>query len=232
MTHIVHPYSHRLGIIRDWKSRWFGKDSKTYVDHLRADILIRGWLSKRLKGMYVALVEIERSEKQYRIILHTSRPGMIIGRGGDGMDKLRTAIKKEMKRLKIVVPQDLKIDIVEVTNPEADASIVAQMVAEGIEKRLPFRRVLKTTIEKVTANRDVKGARIQVSGRLGGAEMARREQIKRGGIPLQTLRADIDFARERANMTYGVIGIKVWIYRGMKFDQPAGTAKVVSKKER
>ena len=124
-----------------------------------------------------------------------------------------------MARKKIIVPQDVKVDIIEVTNPEADAAIVAAMIAEGIEKRLPFRRVLKTTVEKVMANRDVQGARISVSGRLGGAEMARREQIKRGGIPLQTLRADIDFARERANMTYGVIGIKVWIYRGMKFDQ-------------
>jgi small subunit ribosomal protein S3 len=169
--------------------------------------------------MYVALIEIERSEKQYRIMLHTSRPGMIIGRGGDGIEKLKIALKKEMNRLKIVVPQDVKLDIIEVTNPEADANIIAQMVAEGIEKRLPFRRVLKTTIEKVMANKEVLGARIAVSGRLGGAEMARREEIKRGGIPLQTLRADIDFAREKAYMTYGVIGIKVWIYRGMKFDK-------------
>ena len=219
MTHVVHPYSHRLGIIRGWKSRWFGKDTASYVDHLRADVLVRAWLTKKLRGMYVSLIEIERSEKQYRIMIHTSRPGMVIGRGGDGMEKLRASLKKEMARLKITVPQDVKLDIIEVANPEADAAIVAAMIAEGIEKRLPFRRVLKTTIEKVMANRDVKGARIAVSGRLGGAEMARREQIKRGGIPLQTLRADIDFARDRANMTYGVIGIKVWIYRGMKFDR-------------
>jgi small subunit ribosomal protein S3 len=219
MTHVVHPYSHRLGIIRDWKSRWFGKNQSTYVDHLRADVLVRAFLTKKLRGMYLSSIEIERSEKQYRIMLHTSRPGMIIGRGGDGIEKLRASLKKEMARLKIIVPQDVKVDIIEVTNPEADAAIVAAMVMEGIEKRLPFRRVLKTTIEKVMANRDVQGARISVSGRLGGAEMARRENIKRGGIPLQTLRADIDFARERANMTYGVIGIKVWIYRGMKFDK-------------
>lgn len=219
MTHVVHPFSHRLGIIRDWKSRWFGKDVKSYVDHLRADVLVRSWLTKRLRGMFVSVIEIERSEKQYRIMIHTSRPGMIIGRGGDGMEKLRAALKKEMRRLKIIVPQDVKLDIIEVQNPESDAAIVASMISEGIEKRLPFRRVLKTTVEKVMANRDVLGARIQVSGRLGGAEMARREQVKRGGIPLQTLRADIDFAREKAHMTYGVIGIKVWIYRGMKFDK-------------
>jgi small subunit ribosomal protein S3 len=223
MTHVVHPYSHRLGIIRDWKSRWFGKNTSQYVDQLRADVLVRAWMTKRLKGMYLSLIEIERTEKQYRIMIHTSRPGMIIGRGGDGIEKLRAALKKEMARLKIIVPQDVKLDIIEVASPEADAAIVAAMIVEGIEKRLPFRRVLKTTIEKIMANRDVQGARIAVSGRLGGAEMARREQIKRGGIPLQTLRADIDFARERANMTYGVIGIKVWIYRGMKFDKKEGT---------
>ncbi len=222
MTHVVHPYAHRLGIIRDWKSRWFGKNRDSYVDHLRADVLVRAWLTKKLRGMYVSLIEIERSEKQYRIILNTSRPGMIIGRGGDGIEKLKLGLKKEMARLKIVTPQDVKLDIVEVSNPEADAAIVAAMIVEGIEKRLPFRRVLKMTIEKVMANRDVKGARIAVSGRLGGAEMARREQIKRGGIPLQTLRADIDFARDKAYMTYGVIGIKVWIYRGMKFDKKDG----------
>ncbi len=229
MTHVVHPYSHRLGIIRDWKSRWFGKTTTTYVDNLRADVLVRAFLTKKLRGMYLSLIEMERSEKQYRIMIHTSRPGMIIGRGGDGIEKLRAALKKEMARKKIIVPQDVKLDIIEVSNPEADAAIVAAMIAEGIEKRLPFRRVLKTTIEKVMANRDVQGARISVSGRLGGAEMARREQIKRGGIPLQTLRADIDFARERANMTYGVIGIKVWIYRGMKFDQVSGQSKKESK---
>jgi small subunit ribosomal protein S3 len=222
MTHVVHPYSHRLGIIRDWKSRWFGKNQASYVDHLRADVLVRAWLTKKLRGMYVSLIEIERSEKQYRIILNTSRPGMIIGRSGEGIEKLKIALRKEMARLKIITPQDVKLDIVEVSNPEADAAIVAAMVVEGIEKRLPFRRVLKMTIEKVMANRDVKGARISVAGRLGGAEMARREQIKRGGIPLQTLRADIDFAREKAYMTYGVIGIKVWIYRGMKFDKKEG----------
>lgn len=223
MTHVVHPYSHRLGIIRDWKSRWFSKKTTDYVDHLRSDVLVRAWLTKKLCGMYLSMIEIERSEKQYRIMIHTSRPGMIIGRGGDGIEKLRVTLKKEMARLKIVVPQDVKLDIIEVNNPEADAAIVAAMVAEGIEKRLPFRRVLKTTIEKIMANREVLGARIAVSGRLGGAEMARREQIKRGGIPLQTLRADIDFARDKAYMTYGVIGIKVWIYRGMKFDKKKGT---------
>jgi small subunit ribosomal protein S3 len=216
MTHVVHPYAHRLGIIRDWKSRWFaGKDD--YAEHLKADILIRRFLDKKLKGNYVATVDLERTAKLYRIAIHTSRPGMIIGREGSGIMNIKATLDKFIKKNKLTLPE-VKIDIIEVTSPEADAAIVAAMVVEGIEKRLPFRRVLKTTIEKVMANRDVKGARIAIAGRLGGAEMARKEEIKRGGIPLQTLRADISFAKERANMTYGVIGVKVWIYRGMKFD--------------
>ena len=216
MTHVVHPYAHRLGILRDWKSRWFSE--KNYASNLRADVLVRIFLEKKLRANYVSSIEIERSEKTFKIIIATSRPGVLIGRSGDGVETLKKSILKEMKRLKITVPSDFKLDIVEVSEPEADASIVSQMIMEGIEKRLPFRRVLKTTIEKVMANNNVLGARIAVSGRLGGAEMARREEIKRGSIPLQTLRADVDFALARANMTYGVIGIKVWIYRGMKFD--------------
>ncbi len=216
MTHVVHPYAHRLGILRDWKSRWFsGRD---YAKNLKADVLVRIFLEKKLRANYISSIEIERNEKTFKIMISTSRPGVLIGRAGDGVETLKKSILKEMKRLKLDVPSDFKLDILEVRDPEADANIVAQMVMEGIEKRLPFRRVLKTTIEKVMANSNVQGARIAVSGRLGGAEMARREEIKRGSIPLQTLRADVDFALARANMTYGVIGIKVWIYRGMKFD--------------
>lgn len=220
MTHIVNPYSHRLGIIRGWKSRWFG-NKNNFSNNLKGDVLLRKYLDKRLRGMYIAQVEIERSQKEFRIAIHTSRPGMIIGRGGDGIEKLRKDIEKEMKRSKVILPLNFKLDILEVANPEASASIVGQMVAEQLEKRIPFRRVLKTTSEKVMANRDVLGVRISVSGRLGGAEMARKEQIRKGGIPLQTLRADIDFAKEKAYMSYGVIGIKVWIYRGMKYEKDA-----------
>lgn len=222
MTHIVNPYSHRLGIVRGWKSRWFG-NKNSFVSNLKGDVLLRKYLDKRLRGMYVAEVEIERSQKEFWVIIHTSRPGMLIGRGGDGIDKLRKDILKEMKRANITFPVNFKLDIIEVPNPEASATIVAQMVAEQLEKRIPFRRVLKSTIEKVMMNRDIFGARIAVSGRLGGAEMARREQIRKGGIPLQTLRADIDFAKEKAYMPYGTIGIKVWIYRGMKYEKDAHT---------
>lgn len=217
MSHVVHPYAHRLGIIRDWKSRWFGSDKKKYTEFLRCDVLVREYLEKKLRGFYVSGVDIERNAKNLRIIIKTSRPGMVIGKSGEGAMKLRADIISFMNRNKIALPPELKMDIEEVRSPESNAAIVAQMVAEGLEKRLPFRRVMKQTIEKVMANRDVQGVKIYLTGRLGGADMARNEELKRGRIPLQTFRADVDFKREKAHMTYGDIGIKVWIYRGEVF---------------
>jgi small subunit ribosomal protein S3 len=228
MPHTVHPYAHRLGILRDWKSRWFAgkKDYKTY---LRGDVLLREYLTKKLRSFHLSSIDIERGTKTFRIIIATARPGMIIGRSGEGMQKLKADLEKYMRRMKITRPADFKIDIVEVTQPEADAHVVALLVAEGLEKRLPFRRVLKQTIEKVMANRSVKGAKIEIGGRLGGAEMARVEKIHKGNIPLQTLRADIDFAREKAHMTYGIIGIKVWIYKGNIFAEKGKASTKASK---
>ncbi len=217
MSHSVHPYAHRLGIIRDWRSRWFGVN-KQFRTFLKTDIVIREYLIKELRTFYVSDVQIERNQKATKLIIRTSRPGMIIGRAGDGVTKLREKIMKLLKRKGIdLAGQELKIDIEEVRNPESNSAIVGLMVAEGLEKRLPFRRVVKQAIEKIMANREVQGARIKLSGRLGGAEMARQEDLKKGRIPLQTLRADIDFAREQAHMTYGRIGIKVWIYKGQIF---------------
>lgn len=216
MSKIVHPYAHRLVILRDWKSRWFA-DSKKYVNYLKGDVLIREYLEKKLRGMYISSIEVERSRKATRFIIRTSRPGLIIGRNGEGATKIKEEILKKMEKLKLPKPEDFKLEIVEVANPEADASIVAYMIAEALEKRMPYRRVMKQIIEKVMFARGVEGARILLSGRLGGAEIARTEGIKRGSIPLQTFRADIDFKRERATMPYGVIGIKVWIYRGKIF---------------
>ncbi len=218
MSKIVHPYAHRLVILRDWKSRWFADDKK-YVDYLRADVLIRRYLEKRLRGFYISSIEIERSQKTTRVIIRTSRPGMLIGRSGEGMLKLKADLMKFMRKNTIKAPEEFKIDIVEVVNADADASIVAYAIAEALEKRLPYRRVLKQMVEKVMAVRGVQGVRTVLGGRLGGAEIARTEEQKRGSIPLQTFRADIDFAREKAHMTYGDIGIKVWIYRGQVFDK-------------
>lgn len=218
MSKIVHPYAHRLVILRDWKSRWFA-DPKKYVVYLKGDVLIRQWLEKKLRGMYVSTIEIERSRKATRFIIKTSRPGLLIGRSGEGATKLKEDILKKMDKLGLGRPEDFKLEVVEVSNPEADAAIVAYMIAEGLEKRMPYRRVIKTILEKVMAVRGVEGARVVLSGRLGGAEIARTEDLKRGSIPLQTFRADIDFKRERATLAYGVIGIKVWIYRGKIFSK-------------
>lgn len=217
MSHTVHPYSHRLGIIRDWKSRWFGMD-KGYRTALKADLTVREFLQKELRSNYIGGIDIERNQKVLRVIIKTSRPGMLIGKSGDGVVKLREKIIKLIRSKKAeVAGQELKVDIEEIRNPESNAAIAGMMIAEALEKRLPFRRVMKQTIEKVMANKSVLGIRIRLGGRLGGAEIARSEELKKGRIPLQTLRADIDFAREKAHMTYGDIGIKVWIYKGEIF---------------
>ncbi|OHA94098.1 MAG: 30S ribosomal protein S3 [Candidatus Zambryskibacteria bacterium RIFCSPHIGHO2_12_FULL_38_34] len=218
MTHTVHPYAHRLGIIRDWKSRWFSVKPK-YKENLRGDVLIMEYLKKRLKGCFVNSTEIERSAKTFRIIIETSRPGFIIGRSGEGMIKLRGDIIAFMKKHDLSTKEELKIDVKEVKSPESSAMIAAQMVAEGLEKRMPFRRVTKTMVEKAFANRDVKGVKITISGIMGGSNMARIETKKVGRIPLQTLRADIDYAFYEALLPLGKIGIKVWIYKGDIFNK-------------
>jgi small subunit ribosomal protein S3 len=213
MSHSVHPYSHRLGIIKDWKSRWFSSGQK-YKDFLKADMMLREFLEKKMRGQYIGSIEMERNDKTFRLIIKTSRPGVVIGRSGEGSVKLRKDIIKFATKNKLAIPADFKLDVEEIKSPESNAAIVAQMIAEGLEKRLPFRRVMKQTVEKVMANRDVKGIRLYCGGRLGGAEIARSEEMKKGRVPLQTLRADIDYAQEKAHMTYGDIGIKVWIYKG------------------
>lgn len=218
MTHIVHPYAHRLGIIRDWRSRWFGKKD-AYGEYLRTDVLLREYLEKRLRGFYVDAIEMERSQSVYRLIVKTARPGMLIGRSGEGAAKLKEDVLSFLRKIKVTIPTEFKLDIEEVKDPETHAAVVGAMIAEGLEKRMPFRRVMKQTVSKVMGTRGVEGVKITLSGRLGGADMGRVESLKEGRIPLQTLRADIDFAREKAYLPYGVIGIKVWIYRGDIFPE-------------
>lgn len=225
MTHVSHPYIQRIGINRDWRSRWYAKDPALFREYLRTDAAIRKLLQKRLKGMAVADVEIERDQTHLRIIVKTARPGLVIGRSGEGATKLRHDIDMLLRTLKLTDKPNVKLDIEEVRSSESSAAIVGQMIAEGLEKRMPFRRVAKQTVEKVMANRDVEGVRVILSGRLAGADMARKEEVKRGRVPLQTLRADIDFANVRATLPYGVIGIKVWIYRGDIFTDRATAAR-------
>lgn len=233
MSHTVHPYAHRLGIIRDWKSRWFASKGN-YKTLLKSDILIRKFLEDRLRGMFVSNIEIERGQKTLRIVVETSRPGLIIGRSGEGAVKLKNDLLKVLEKIgaaggaKGAPKEELKLDIKEVRYPETNATIVSQMIAEGLEKRMPFRRVAKQAVEKVMANKEVKGIKVEMSGRLGGAEMARVEKQKKGRVPLQTLRADIDFARNEARMSYGRIGIKVWIYKGDIFAADQKNARTQS----
>jgi small subunit ribosomal protein S3 len=223
MSHTVHPFSHRLGIIRDWRSRWFGRGGQ-YQEYLKQDVLLRQFLEKKLAGHHVASVDIERGQGSMRVIVKTARPGLVIGRSGEGTQKLRSLVLKELGKIGGTIPTIMKLDVEDIKIPEASAPVVAQMVAEALEKRMPFRRILKQTIEKVLGSRGVEGVKITVSGCLDGSDMGRTETLKKGRLPLQTFRADIDFGRVTAHTSYGSIGIKVWIYRGQVFAKDAAVA--------
>lgn len=213
MGHKVNPTGLRIGITTTWKSRWFS--DKDYTKKLKEDVQVREFVMKKWKAAAIADVEIERNAATLKLIIKTSRPGVLIGRGGTGITDMGEAIKKKFFAGKKV---DLKIEAQEIRQFEENASLVAQSVAEQMEKRMPFRRVLKSTLDQVEKNRNVKGVKIEVSGRLGGAEMSRREWLSRGTVPLHTLRADIDFSKATAFTTYGAIGVKVWIYKGEVFN--------------
>jgi small subunit ribosomal protein S3 len=213
MGHKTNPTGIRLGITTDWQSRWFGM-KKRLRENLRKDVEMRSFILERWKSAAIASVEIERSTGMVRLIIRTSRPGVLIGRGGTGIEDLTRATKKRFFAGRKV---DLKVEVQEVKHMEESAMLVAQHVAEQLEKRMPFRRVLKGTLDQVEANKAIQGIKIEISGRLGGAEMSRREWLSRGKIPLHTLRSDIDFAKAEARTTYGVIGVKVWLYKGEKF---------------
>lgn len=218
MSHKVHPYSFRLGILRDWRSRWFGERGE-YQKNLKTDVLLRSFLEKKLKGSYVGSIEMERNRNSYKVLIKSSKPGLIIGRNGEGAARLKDESLTFLRKAGLSLPKEFRIEVEEIRTPESHSKIVGQMIAEGLAKRLPFARVMKQAIEKAMASRDVVGIKVTLSGRLGGAEMGRTETLKKGRLPLQTLRADIDFARERASLPYGDIGIKVWIYRGDVFEQ-------------
>ncbi|HXK40942.1 MAG TPA: 30S ribosomal protein S3 [Candidatus Paceibacterota bacterium] len=208
----ISPTSFRIGINKDWASRWFGH--RKYVSYLKDDVAVRDFLGKKLKNTAVDRIEIERGTDTLNILIHTARPGLIIGRGGTGVEELKSSIRDLLKK-KVGV----RIEIQEIKSPEASAAIMAESIVDQIEKRIPFRRVMKQTLSKIMAGKGVKGAKIQIGGRLDGAEIARSEHLEEGSLPLQTIRADIDFARATAITTYGTIGVKVWIYKGEVFDK-------------
>lgn len=175
---------------------------------------MRSFIMKRWKAAAIAEVEIERAEKMIRLIIKTSRPGVLIGRGGGGIEDLARILRRKFFAGRRV---EVKVDVQEVKYADESAPLVAQQVAEQLEKRMPFRKVLKGMLDQVEKSKKIQGVKIEMSGRLGGAEMSRREWLSRGTLPLHTLRADIDFARYEAHTTYGVIGVKVWLYKGEKF---------------
>lgn len=214
MTHKVHPKAFRIKEISDWDSRWISP--KNTPQYLEEDLKIRNFLDKKLKEGSVEKIEIERFPGKINIIVSTARPGIIIGRGGEGIEKLRIYIKDKI--LKLDKKRILKIEIKGIKNPWIRAQLVGQWIAQQIERRSRFRKVLKQAIGKVMLNKEAKGVKIQVSGRLDGNEIARTEWLKKGRLPRQTLRADIDYGETAAYCTYGKIGIKVWIYKGEKFD--------------
>jgi small subunit ribosomal protein S3 len=214
MGHKVNPTSLRLGITTTWKSRWFS--DKDYTKKLKEDVQVREFIMKKWKAAAIADVEIERQANTLKLIIKTSRPGVLIGRGGTGIGDMTALIKKKFFAGRKI---DLKVEAQEVRQFEENASLVAQNVAEQLEKRVPFRRVLKSMLDQVEKNKNVKGVKIEVSGRLGGAEMSRREWLSRGTVPLHTLRADIDFSKATAFTTYGAIGVKTWIYKGEIFEE-------------
>lgn len=217
MSHKVHPKSFRLGGIAAWDTRGFyGKNA---AKSLEQDFQIRRYLQKRIGKLGVEKIEIERYPGKITIIINSGRPGLIIGRGGQGLEDLKKGLEKEIgiinnKEKKL----EIKLEIKEIRNPWTSAALTGQWVASQIEKRTPFRKLLKQTIEKVMAVKENKGVRVEVAGRLDGSEIARTEWLKKGRMPRQTLRSDIDFAKERAYCTYGVVGIKIWIYKGDRFD--------------
>ena len=201
----VNPHGLRVGVIKNWDSRWFANDS-TFGDTLVEDYNLRKYLKKELFTAGISKIEIERDDKRVRLHIHCAKPGMVIGRNGAEIEKLRENCQKKLGKPVVV-------NIVEIKNPDADAQLVAENIAAQLEKRISFRRAMKLAIGRAM-RLGVKGIKTQVSGRLGGAEIARSEQYREGTIPLQTLRADIDYGFAEADTTYGRIGVKVWIYKG------------------
>ncbi len=200
----THPVGFRLGVIKTWDSNWY--DEKGFAAKLNEDVMIRNYIRNRLKKAGVSRIQIERTPKNARITIHTSRPGIVIGKSGKEISQLEEELKK-------ITNKDVKILISEIKRPELDAQLVAENIASQLEGRISFRRAMKQGIT-AAMRMGAEGVRVMCSGRLGGAEMARREQYKEGRIPLHTLRADIDYANATAQTIYGLIGVKVWICKG------------------
>lgn len=200
----VHPHGIRLGIVKTWDAKWYA--DRDFAKNLHEDIKIRRELKKQLMQSSVSRIETERSKNRLKLTIHTAKPGMVIGRGGSGIEDIKNSLKK-------ITDKRLDINITEIRQPDLDATLVAENIASQLERRIAFRRAMKQSVQR-TMRLGAKGIKIMCSGRLGGAEIARSESYREGSIPLHTLRADIDYGFAEANTTYGRIGIKVWIFKG------------------
>jgi small subunit ribosomal protein S3 len=210
----VHPTGIRLGIVKEWASKWYA-DSKTFPDYIKTDYQLRAHIKTKLKDASVSRISIERPAKKVNITIHTARPGIVIGKKGEDIEKLRA----EVSQMIGMAIQDVRINISEVRKPELDAQLVAEGIAQQLERRVMFRRAMKRAVTN-TMRVGAEGIKVKVGGRLNGAEIARSEWYREGRVPLHTLRADIDYGLAEAHTTYGVIGVKVWIFKGEIFDKP------------
>lgn len=210
MGHKVHPLGFRLGIIKDWRARWY--DSKHYTELVSEDVDIRRIIRSTYREAGVSLVEIERKANEVTVTIYTSRPGIVIGRGGQRVDEVRLLLEKKTGKR-------VRLNILEISQPELDAQLVAENIAEQLRRRVSYRRAMKQAMSR-TMLRGAKGVKIRCSGRLGGAEIARHETMREGSVPLHTLRADIDYGFAEALTSMGLIGIKVWVYKGEILPEP------------
>lgn len=211
----VHPTGIRLGIVKDWTSRWYA-NSQDYPQFLHQDLTVRDFIKKKLAHASVSRIQINRPASNAHITVHTARPGIVIGKKGEDIDKLRQEVSSMMG-----IPVQMNVE--EIRKPELDAQLVAESIAQQLEKRIMYRRAMKRAVTN-TMRLGAEGVKINVAGRLNGAEIARTEWYREGRVPLHTLRADIDYGTAEANTTYGIIGIKVWIFKGEVFDMGAKTA--------
>ena len=209
----VNPIGMRLGITRDWASRWYA-DTKGFPSHILSDWRVREFLRGKLTDASVSRIHIERAARKANITIHTARPGVVIGRKGEDIEKLRVEVAKLMK----MAVADVRLNIAEIRKPELDATLVAESIAQQIEKRVMFRRAMKRAVTN-TMRSGALGVKVRIAGRLNGAEISRSEWTREGRIPLHTFRADIDYGTAEARTTYGVIGVKVWVFKGEVFDR-------------
>ncbi len=224
MGHKTHPTGFRLGIIKDWQAKWYASKGLSYAAQVWEDLRIREVIKKQYSDAGISRIDIERTARDLTVTVSTSRPGIVIGRGGQRVDELRKTVEKATGGKRI------RLNIEEIRQPELDAFLVARNIADQLERRIAFRRATRQSVQRAM-QAGAKGIKVMVAGRLGGAEIARREKVMEGQVPLHTLRADIDYGFSEAHTTMGLIGVKVWLYRGQVLPQRAETEEELAPRE-